>query len=65
MSDMNAGPKAAPVASGNEPVDCRAFCALIDDKRSVFKGKPTPLSLASWNAKEVTCRLNSKTITRF
>ncbi|HEV3209230.1 MAG TPA: hypothetical protein VGY91_03115 [Chthoniobacterales bacterium] len=45
--------QAARYVLDNEPVDCRVFCALIDGKRSVIKGGPTPLSLISWNAKEV------------
>jgi len=51
-----------------EPVDCRVFCALIDGKRSVIKGGPTPLSLAGILEKQnwlSTCRFNSKTTTRF
>jgi len=42
-----------PLASKGSGFDCRAFCALIDGKRSMIKDRPKALSLASLNAKEV------------
>jgi hypothetical protein len=38
---------------GNEPVDCKTFCTLIDDNRSALTARPTELTVPSRNLKEV------------